>query len=185
VYRDEHTTFDVHPTSLVFDVKGASVTISEAFRVTGFSARGRVVQRAASNVGIGDVTVTVYETKSGASDRTKIYETTTAADGSYRLETMAAATYTIEARRAHYYFLDLVNFAITPRNCAQLPDIVLTEFDLCGSIVIDRPPPGVSVDTTRQISLYSHTSSGEGSVLETTQTRTQGIKPPTPTRYNI
>ena len=177
LYRDEHTTFDLHPASLVFDVKGSSVAIAEVFRVTGFSARGRVVQHAGAKgeVGVDGVVVTVYQDGSGGGERRKVYETTTAADGSYRLETMASATYTIEARRAHYHFEDLVALSITPRNCAQLPDIVLKSLDLCGSIVIDRPPPGVSVDATRSVELYAHKGADEAAApLHTAHTKAHG-----------
>jgi hypothetical protein len=136
-FKGTHTNFDLFPKEVKVTVQG-TVTLSEAFKVIGFSVVGKVVD--ARGRGVAEASILVNSQQ----------KTKTAADGTYRLESMASGDYTIETQKAHVFFSTLANFLVSP-TAPQLPDIVANAYHLCGKVIVDQPLNGISPTKSRTI----------------------------------
>ncbi|OWF46756.1 nodal modulator 1-like [Mizuhopecten yessoensis] len=132
-YKGEHIRFDVLPGRLDIEVQHGPVTLKEIFQVEGFSVSGRVLTKA-GGAGVSGATVLV-----GGKTVSR-----TEADGLYHLENMKTGTYRIQIQTDNIYF-DEVTVKITP-NTPNLPDILASDFKMCGKIVISQLP-----ETLRQV----------------------------------
>ncbi|XP_060065049.1 BOS complex subunit NOMO2-like [Ylistrum balloti] len=135
-YKGEHIRFDVLPGRLDIQVQHGPVTLKDIFQVEGFSVSGRVLNKA-GGAGVSGASVLV---DGKAVSRTE-------ADGMYHLENMKTGTYRLQIQTDNIYFDD-VSVKITP-NTPNLPDIVASDFKMCGKIVISQLP-----DSLRQVASH-------------------------------
>lgn len=154
-YKGEHITFDVVPAKEEFTVNHGSVIIKEPFQVAGFSVSGRVLESVKGN-GVKGAKILIDGKE----------QTVTGLDGSYHLENMKTGTYTIRII-AEKIFFDATNVKVTP-NTPQLPNIVASSFSLCGKVVIEKIPEGLSqVPPQRKITISSESSPADVMTIET------------------
>lgn len=132
-YKGEHIRFDVLPGRLDIQVQHGPVTLKDIFQVEGFSVSGRVLNKA-GGAGVSGASVLVDGKAVSKTD----------ASGMYHLENMKTGSYRLQIQTDNIYFDD-VNVKITP-NTPNLPDIVASDFKMCGKIVISQLP-----DTLRQV----------------------------------
>jgi len=115
------TKFKIDQEKIDFVVDNAPLTVAENFKVLGFSIVGRVTNSAGQ--GIRDVSIIL-----DGQQKVK-----TNANGNYKLEE-EPGHYIIEAQHPDYIFEPLET-KIDPSN-KQIPDIVVSEYKLCGKIQI-------------------------------------------------
>lgn len=123
-YRGENTVFDVSPASIEVDIGHNNMFLAEPFKVTGFSVGGRVVD--SQGDGVEGVEILINDLLKAVTD----------VNGFYKLDQVTSSQYTVKAQKPHYRFSTLDNFMVLP-NIASLPEIVASDYDLCGSIMVD------------------------------------------------
>ncbi|XP_013400762.1 nodal modulator 2 [Lingula anatina] len=139
-YKGEKIKFDVLPELIDVQVNHGTVNIKEPFQVAGFSVTGRVLE-AAQGSGVANAQLSI--------DGKRLAVTN--AEGIYQLENMKTGTYKIKVEANRIYFDD-VSMKISP-NTPQLPDIIASKFSLCGRVVIDNYPPGLTRPDHRKVSI--------------------------------
>eukprot|EP01127_Copromyxa_protea_P023042 TRINITY_DN8529_c0_g1_i1.p1 TRINITY_DN8529_c0_g1~~TRINITY_DN8529_c0_g1_i1.p1 ORF type:complete len:996 (-),score=239.24 TRINITY_DN8529_c0_g1_i1:43-3030(-) len=132
-HADAVTVFDVVPHQLKVEVRGESTIISSPFSVKGFSVRGRVIT--SSGEGISGVTISGEGFK----------DATTDSEGFYRLTEVTSDKYFIKASKVHHQFSQFSEAVKISPKIPQLPNIVATHYDICGTVSIPNPPSGVIV----------------------------------------
>ncbi|CAI9104879.1 OLC1v1003663C1 [Oldenlandia corymbosa var. corymbosa] len=120
-YKGENTVFDVSPPSMLVTVGHDHAKIIQKFQVTGFSVGGRVVD--GTGMGVDGVKILVDGEERSLTDK----------EGYYKLDQVTSKRYTIEARKEHYTFGELVDFMVLP-NMASLADITAVSYDICGTV---------------------------------------------------
>eukprot|EP01126_Amoeba_proteus_P002910 TRINITY_DN10947_c0_g1_i1.p1 TRINITY_DN10947_c0_g1~~TRINITY_DN10947_c0_g1_i1.p1 ORF type:complete len:1179 (+),score=219.89 TRINITY_DN10947_c0_g1_i1:119-3655(+) len=145
-YANDITTFDVRPKQVDVLVSKDSVVLLEPFLIKGFSVRGRLINT--NGEGVSGVVISLSDNLSNSK------EVLTGSDGYYRLDEVTSGTYHVKASKLHHGFLNLKGLKITP-NVVELPDIVVTHYDVCGTVSIPQPPVGVSL-VGRTITLKSN-----------------------------
>jgi hypothetical protein len=142
-YKTAAENFDVTPAQLAVDVNAATSAL--AFTVFGFSAHGRVIDR--NGAGIAGAKVLVDGRHSAVTD----------AKGVYRLEGIAAGTYTIEATKEHHGFQVLKNVELSAAH-VNAPEIVVLRFAVCGAVEALENKQGRSVtlvgESQKQLTTY-------------------------------
>ncbi|KAL5020566.1 hypothetical protein ScPMuIL_003458 [Solemya velum] len=154
-YKGEHITFDVVPAKMEFAVKHGSLELEPTFKVAGFSVSGKVLDSPKGS-GVPNAKVLLNGKE----------QTTTGADGSYHLENMKTGSYSLQIQALNVFF-NAVEVKITP-NTPHLPDIVAVKYSLCGRVVIDKVPEGLSqVSSTRRIIIFPEGKSSEAVSIAT------------------
>ncbi|KAK7106662.1 BOS complex subunit NOMO1-like isoform X2 [Littorina saxatilis] len=171
-YKGEHITFDVEPEKLDFEVTHDSVAFEKNFEVAGFSVSGRVVE---SNQGVGIAKATVLING--------VTTTTTDTTGTYHLENMKTGTYTLSVTADNIFFPENT-VKITP-NTPQLPDIVATDFNVCGKVTIDRIPESLGAVTSQRRIIYSPEGKGSEAVSKVTDADGKFCVKVKPGKYNF
>eukprot|EP01006_Ploeotia_vitrea_P037616 TRINITY_DN66156_c2_g3_i1.p1 TRINITY_DN66156_c2_g3~~TRINITY_DN66156_c2_g3_i1.p1 ORF type:complete len:1282 (+),score=733.03 TRINITY_DN66156_c2_g3_i1:3-3848(+) len=120
-YERKHTSFSLAPAEAVVSVQHGDTAMDAAFQVTGFSVRGRVVDRSKRGVQGATILVNSFE------------KTKTDADGYYTLQGLTSGKYLIKATKQHMVFHELKNFQVTP-TIGTLPDITVIKYHLCGNV---------------------------------------------------
>ncbi|KAI0209330.1 Nodal modulator 2 [Lamellibrachia satsuma] len=129
-YKGKHITFDVVPSQLKIVVEHTSVALKEAFQVAGFSVSGRVVTKP-GGAGVPNASILLNGKP----------HTSTAADGRYHLDSIKTGQYSVSVTATQLEF-ETVSIKITP-NTPQLADIVVSRFETCGKIIIDKIPESI------------------------------------------
>jgi hypothetical protein len=120
-YQTALTTFDVVPAELVVAVGHEAVVLPTPFQVSGFSATGRVVDRAGQ--GLAGVTVLLDGKERATSD----------AQGRYRIERVTAGAYTLTAAATHYSFQTIHQHSVSA-TAAAFPDVTSEKVSVCGRV---------------------------------------------------
>jgi hypothetical protein len=123
--------------------------------VVGFTVKGRVVDHKKEK-GIEGATIKIDGQVRGHSQ----------ADGTFVLERVSSGAYTFKVEKENMQFPNLINYRVSP-NEATLPDIAVESFHVCGKILIDQLPYGVSPTAKRSLTLTS-TKEGAQPVTQTT-----------------
>lgn len=146
-YKGENIKFDVVPIRVELTVEHDTVILKEAFQVAGFTVSG-FVRASREGRGVGNAKIIIKGQ----------VQAITRDDGSYHLDSMKAGSYQlhVEANRLSF---DVVTVKITP-NTPHLADIIASKFQVCGQIVIDKLPEGLS-QGARQRSVRIHKPDGQ------------------------
>ena len=153
-YKSAAENFDVTPAQLAVDVNAATSAL--AFTVFGFSAHGRVIDR--NGAGIAGAKVLVDGRQSAVTD----------SKGVYRLEGVAAGSYTIEVTKEHHGFQTLKNVELSAAH-VNVPEIVVLRFAVCGTVEAVENKQGRTVTLVgerRRRPPYGLAGGGPGSVGE-------------------
>jgi len=123
-YKNQYVSYALDPESLKIDVQHKDYVISKPIEVTNFSIYGRVID--SSGRGIPNVTIKIDGQVRAITD----------VSGIYRLEKLTSGHYDLEAQADDMFFEPLTNIRITA-HLNSLPDLVVTDYKLCGNIVIE------------------------------------------------
>jgi len=146
-YQSEHSTFDVSPNQLVFNVATDTVLLDTAFTVNGFAVIGRVLNSLEGSM-LAGVHIFVNGEKVAITN----------AEGMFELSNVTSGQYEVVAKLKGYYF-ETETRDISPNN-PTLPDIVANAYQLCGTIYMSNPPASALPLGQRKVGLQP---SGEGS----------------------
>jgi protocatechuate 3,4-dioxygenase beta subunit len=124
VYKNEFISYDLEPESLTIDVEHRDLNISTPFQAKHFAIFGKVVNSKGS--GIPNVTIKIDGQVRAITD----------AQGAYRLQNLTPGNYDLEAQADDMFFEPLTNIRITA-HLKKLPDLAVTDYKLCGKIVIE------------------------------------------------
>jgi hypothetical protein len=124
LFKNQHVTFDTEPESVTVDVQHRDFNIEAPFIVTHFSIFGRVVNHKGS--GIPNVTIKIDGQDRAVTDN----------KGIYKLQKVTPGNYDVEAQADDMFFEPLTNIRITA-HLSSLPDLTVTDYKLCGKIVIE------------------------------------------------
>lgn len=124
-YKRTTTTFDVVPSQAAVSLTHGTFTMPEPFQVMGFSASGRVVDKAGS--GIEGATIKVNSVEKTVTDK----------EGYYTLDKVTTGEYMVQASKPHYFFHDIKNHKLSP-SVSALPDITVVKYHVCGRINSDK-----------------------------------------------
>lgn len=124
VYRNKHISYNLEPESQNIEVEHKDYKIETPFQAVKFSIFGTVVN--SKNAGVPHVTIKIDGQVKAKSDD----------HGVYKLENLVSGNYDLEAQADDMFFEPLTNIRITP-HLKQLPDIVVTDYKLCGTILIE------------------------------------------------
>ncbi len=124
LFKNSFVAFETEPESVDVAVEHKDFHIDAPFVVTYFSIFGRVVNSKGS--GIPNVTIKIDGQDRALSD----------ARGVYILQNLTPGNYDVEAQADDMFFEPLTNIRITA-HLASLPDLTVTDYKLCGKIVIE------------------------------------------------
>ena len=123
-YQTSATKFEVSPGSMSVNVKSGSVLLPSPFTVSGFSVSGSVLTApSGSPVSGAQVTLTAAGKK---------FTVVTDVKGSYQLESITSATYTISATSPGYEFSP-VTAAVSPSS-PVLPVVAASRYEVVGQL---------------------------------------------------
>ncbi|KNC50759.1 uncharacterized protein AMSG_06650 [Thecamonas trahens ATCC 50062] len=115
-------SFDLAPTSLPVAVTGTpAVNLGAAFKITGFTVTGRVVN--AKGKGVAGATVTLDGE----------HATVTGPDGFYAMTKVADGSYELAAAKDGVFFTSLQALAVSSAT-PKLANLVVTGYAVCGSV---------------------------------------------------
>jgi hypothetical protein len=114
---------------LAITVSGPA-SLPEVFRVTGFSATGRVVN-APGDAGISGAEILVDGKPVAVTD----------SQGKYKIEVTTGSAPDVTARKAHVAFKGLKKARIAPQE-PRIPDIAAVAHDICGTVTTTATPAG-------------------------------------------
>lgn len=123
-YADQHITYEVEPELKEIQIEHSDFVFENPFQVTNFSIFGKVVN--SLKIGIPNVTIKIDGQVKTITDK----------NGIYKLEHLSAGNYDLEATADDYFFEPLTNLRITA-HLKYLPDVVVTDYRLCGKILIE------------------------------------------------
>lgn len=123
-YEDKYITFEVEPELKEIQIEHSDYVFENPFQVTNFSIFGKVVN--SLKIGIPNVTIKIDGQVKTITDK----------NGFYKLEHLSAGNYDLEASADDYFFEPLTNLRITA-HLKYLPDVVVTDYRLCGKILIE------------------------------------------------
>lgn len=135
-YKRTHTTFVVAPHEARIVVGHDNLQVDFSFQVMGFSVNGRLIDSRGTGIAAAKIVVNGEE------------KTTSDENGYYKLEQVTVGTYNIRATKLHMVFNNLDNIQLSP-SVAQLPDIDVISYDVCGVVDSGEVPKG-----GRKISLH-------------------------------
>ncbi|XP_063692288.1 BOS complex subunit NOMO3-like isoform X2 [Bolinopsis microptera] len=159
-YQSEHSTFDVSPNELTFEVTTTTVEMSEAFTVNGFAVIGRVLDALENGKTLPGVNIFVNGDKVAVTD----------SEGHFELSNVTSGKYEVVAKLKGYYFTT-ETLEISPNNPA-LPDIQANAYQLCGVVDMTTPPATALPLGQRKVGLRAEEDSN--TALVTTSTDISG-----------
>ena len=116
--------------ALPFEVVDRAVDLERSLIVSGFMLSGRVVDP--SGRGVDNVSVVAVRRDSDGR-----FSATTNAEGRYVLEELVPGRYTLNATKEHASFRPVHSVELLP-TLAELPDVTLERWSVCGSIRLDE-----------------------------------------------
>ena len=124
IYKDKYVSYNTVPQTETFDVEHKDFKIEQPFQVNNFSIYGFVVNSIKN--GIPNVTIKIDGQIKAITD----------VNGTYKLENLTPGNYDLEAQESDMFFEPLTNIKITA-NMKKLPDLMVTDYKLCGKILIE------------------------------------------------
>ncbi|KYQ94022.1 hypothetical protein DLAC_04295 [Tieghemostelium lacteum] len=156
------STYDIQPQQMSIQLDSGGTNLSQEFKLLGFSVKGRVINH--QGEGIDSVEILLNDKLSGA---------TTDKEGYYQLNKMTSGRYKISAQKEHYQFEQLLQLTLNGgQQTADIKDIKLQSLDLCGRVLITKPPAGIK-ENPREVFIQPNPSL-KGSTGQTT-TNSQGL----------
>jgi hypothetical protein len=124
LYENEYISYNLDPEHLSIEVKHKDYKLSSPFIANRFSVYGKVVNSKGN--GVANVMIKIDGQVKGKSDD----------KGIYKLENLTTGNYDLEANADDMFFDPLTNIKITA-HINKLPDLVVTDYKLCGVISIE------------------------------------------------
>ena len=133
--REEHAKFTVEPKLLEVEVAHAPLLIDVPFQVTGFSIVGKVVD--SKGDGVPGVRILLDAQEKGLTNEKGIYKLDEVSLGSYNTRAGSEpGLYLLEGYSDHYFFEPMK--VKIDANSRSIPDLVVSEVHLCGSLRISN-----------------------------------------------
>jgi len=132
-YVGENIRFDVLPPAKGFEVNHGHNNIEEVFRVEGFTVQGSV-RITASGAPLVGAKVAIDGVLAASTDENGIYKLENIKTGTYKID--------VEAVEGSGYHFPPSSMKITP-NTPLLPEILPSQFDVCGRISLVQIPPAL------------------------------------------
>lgn len=124
IVKNQYVSYGTDPESQNVEVGHKDNKIKAPFQVGKFSVYGTVVNH--KNNGVPHVTIKIDGQVKASSDEV----------GVYKLSNLVSGNYDLEAQANDMFFEPLTNIRITP-HLKKLPDLVVTDYKLCGTIQIE------------------------------------------------
>jgi hypothetical protein len=124
LYQDKYVSYELQPDHINVDIEHYDFKIEQPFVVNSFSIWGRVIN--SKRTGVPNVTIRIDGQGKAKTD----------SQGIYKLERLTKGNYDLEAQADDMFFDPLTNIKITA-HLKTLPDLMVTDYKLCGFIIID------------------------------------------------
>lgn len=124
IYKNQYVSYNLDPETMTIDVEHKDYIIPNPLQVTYFSIYGRVINN--KGKGIPNVTIKIDGQVKAITD----------VNGIYNLEKLTTGNYDLEAQADDMFIEPLTNIRITA-HLSNLPDLVVTDYKLCGKILIE------------------------------------------------
>jgi hypothetical protein len=124
LYKDKYISYELQPNHINIDIEHNDYKIEQPFVVNSFSIWGRVIN--SKKNGVPNVTIKIDGQEKAKTD----------SQGIYKLEKLTKGNYDLEAQADDMFFDPLTNIKITA-HLKSLPDLMVTDYKLCGFIIIE------------------------------------------------